>query len=179
YASSTFNKCVTLLTMPRTAGLSAVTMLWFMRRRPRARTVRLWRSVAPMGMRTSVILIFLPLFLAAILLASVAEGLELLHVFAAHACLLIHGLELGKRVQSGHDDVVNVAAAHGFGQDVMHAHGLHDGAHTTAGDDAGTRGGRLEQNLRAAHAANDRMRDGAAVHVHAAQFLARPRGGLA
>src|SRR3972149_10333193 len=86
-------------------------------------------------------------FLAAILLASIPERLEFFNIFAAHSGLLVHGFEPVQRFHSRHYHIVDVGAAHGFGEDILHANGLHDRAHSTAGDYAGAGGGGGAQKI--------------------------------
>src|SRR5258708_24532656 len=58
--------------------------------------------------------------------------------------------------------VVRVRRAQALGQDVAHAGALQHRAHRTAGDHAGTGGGRLEQHSSGAVMADDLVRDSAA-----------------
>ena len=60
-----------------------------------------------------------------------------------------------QRIERGANHVVRVRRTHRLGDDVMHAERLEDGAHRTAGDDAGTGLGGAQQNLAGAMAALD------------------------
>src|SRR5262249_4271108 len=54
YASSTTRtRCATCLTMPRVTGESLCSTIWWILLKPSAFTVARWRSVPPIGLRTS------------------------------------------------------------------------------------------------------------------------------
>src|SRR5258708_2548272 len=173
YFSSTFTMCATLASMPRTWGVSSCSTVWCMRCRPSARTVSLCRWVLPSGLRTSVMRRDLGLApwvssgLWLSILLSIPERRHVAQFRAAAPGFKFRALELLESAQGGIDHIQHVGAAERLSEDVAHTHGFQDGAHATAGNNAGAGRRRLEQHLRAGMARDDFMRHRGAGQVDA------------
>src|SRR6056297_198399 len=121
-----------------------------MRRNPRPRTVSRCLPILPLGLRTSVTRSF-----ADFLLAMIFQ--DLLYALAALGRNRFRGSHEFQSLDRGSNQIDRVVGAHALGQDVLNAHGFEDGTHCTTGDYAGTFGGRLHVDPRAAMARLDRM----------------------
>src|SRR5256885_6206673 len=162
--------------MPRTAGLSGSSRVWFMRRKPSDSTVALISGLAPIALFTSVALSILSATRRSVLgrgyrLRSLVGGGQALadHLVDLAAAQLGHlrrRLQLLERSQRRAHGVDRVVGAVRFGQDVLDAGGLDDRAHRAARDDARTWSGRLEHDPRSAQLEADLMRDRGADHRH-------------
>ncbi len=64
--------------------------------------------------------------------------------------------------KGGLDNIQNVVTAQGLAQNILNATSLNHSAYTAAGDNAGTRAGRLQKHFACAKLGLDRMRDGRA-----------------
>src|SRR5436309_9232698 len=142
--------------MPRTAGVSSSSTVWWSRRRPSPRTVARWLARVLIGLRTSVTFTVLPggvfagLPLAALFTSSFA-AMSLLHdLFDTLAALggdlrgRGHGRE---RIERSAHHVVRVGRPEALGQYILHAHHLEHRAHGPARDDASSIRGRLDQHF--------------------------------
>ena len=65
--------------------------------------------------------------------------------FAAQGSFFLRRFQLIQRIHGGIDNIQQVAAAQRFGQDIRNPGCFQHSTHTTAGDNAGTGRGRLEQ----------------------------------
>src|SRR5690606_25274961 len=101
---------------------------------------------------------------------AIEEFLSLLAALGRDAGRGLHGFQA---LQGGADQVDRVARTDGLGQHVLHAHRFQDGAHGTAGDDAGTLGSRLHEHAGRTVAGLDRVPQGAVVQLDGEHALAR------
>src|SRR5215813_7464424 len=160
--------------MPRTAGVSSRSTVWCMRRKPRPRMVARMSSVQLMKLTTHLILT-VPPGLAAFFSLAIGGALgrssllrtaaDFVHGLGAHLGDVAGILQAEQRRKRGLDDVVRIRGAQRLREHVVNSRNLHDFAHRTASNHAGAFGGRLEQNLRGAVAAENLMRDRRALEI--------------
>src|SRR5438552_6814195 len=183
---STPTRKFTRRSMPRTAGLSGSSRVWFMRRKPSDSTVALISVLAPIWLFIRVALMVLSatspsrgwrrhtgaLSAAPTLWGGLGIGGgqaladHLLHVLAAQLGHLLGRLQLLERGQRRANRVDRVVGAVRLGEDVLDAGRLDDRTHRAARDDPGARSGRLEHDAGRAPLEAHLMRDGRADHRH-------------
>src|SRR6476469_6851440 len=107
--------------MPRVAGVSMISNVELMRRRPRPRTVARWDSMVPIRLLTSVTLMVLPVALACLALAIslTRDFFDRLAALRGHVRRRVHGLQA---VQGRTHHVVRVGRADDLGEHVGDAH---------------------------------------------------------
>src|SRR5262249_48455398 len=149
--SSTFTRWRTLNTMPRIWGVSSCTTVCCIRRIPSARTVAPWSAGCPLALFVCVILS----------LRAIRRPLSehLLERAPAHRRHVRRPAQPLQAVDRRLHHVVRVARAEALREHVLHPRHLEHGAHTGAGDDAGTRPRRLEHDLARAESAHDQVRN--------------------
>src|SRR4029079_16106383 len=97
--------------MPRTSGVSTSSTTWFMRRRPRPRTVATCPVLQPAVLLTSFTLIFL----SAMAFLGRKDFLDLLAAFGGDLGRRVHRLQA---LQRGAHDVVRIGRAEALGEHV-------------------------------------------------------------
>src|SRR5208283_1619250 len=165
-SSSTFNRCLTLLTMPSTSGVAVSSTLLLILFSPRPIRVACWPGLRPLPDETCVIRIFLSDIAhlhGGFLLSLAVQIRHLLATAAGHQARAGH---IGQRGEGRLYHVMRVAAAQRLGDHVADAQGLEHSAQRTAGDDTGTGRSRTDDNLTGAE-------DAAHVVVQRAAFLHR------
>src|SRR3990170_2491567 len=172
-ASSTASRCCTFVIIPRTEGESLCSTVWPSLRRPRARIVRFWSNRRREALRTQRTR---SLLIGGLLRrrgsSRPSERLPPRDDFLGHT-------KAGESFERGLHHVDRVVAAERLGEHISDARRLQDGAHATAGNDAGARRGGLQQHLRRAVLSEHRVRDGAVLHWHLDQAPAGDGRALA
>src|SRR5579864_3891037 len=161
---STATRKLTALSMPRTAGLSGSSRVWFILRKPSDSTVARIDGDAPIGLFIKVALmvsatrgrsggccravptLWRRLGLGRAVGRGQALADDLLDLFAAQLSDLLSRLELLQRGQGRAHGVDGVVGAVRLGQDVLDPGGLDHSAHRAARDDAGARRRGLEHD---------------------------------
>ena len=92
---------------------------------------------------------------------------------------IFKGAELCQPVEGRFDNGGGILGTKGLGEDVAQADNLEDGADATAGDQAGTRGGRAKEDDATIAAADDFVGNGIAAHVDGAEGAMGALGALA
>src|SRR3954451_15495677 len=166
----------TVATIPRISGRSSCTTESWIRFRPRDRSVCRWLGLVPIADRIWVT------FSLVDLESAISDPLtrarpqhggrsDVLERQAAAGRDLLGADEVLQRLHGRVHDVDRVRRTQALGEHVVDTGALEDGAHRAAGDDTGTRAGRLEEHDAGRRLTLHGVRDGAGDPGHPGEVL--------
>ena len=95
-----------------------------------------------------------------------AFRIDVLFRFTSFLCNRFRGFQLHQSVQRCLGEIVGISRTEAFGGYISNAGSFHDGSDSTAGDDAGSFGRRLDENPARTESSHDTVRDGVVQYRH-------------